>query len=403
MATLKAIEMTPDKSDEVIWDADVSGFGLRLRRSTADRDVIVRTWLYDYRFHGRSRRYLIAGLDEITPAQALAVAMDKRAQVRLGTDPQAEREAKRAENQVRERPHMFSAVAALYLSAREGKVRVSSLREFRRYLTGKYFAKLHALDVSAITKRDVALCLNGIPQHVTADRARSALNKFYGWAMSQGIADHNPVIGTSVEAPEGYEPRGRVLSMDELATIWKACDADEFGRIMRLLILTGARRQEIAAMCWGELSPDLSVWTLPKHRAKNAREHVLELPALAREIIKTIPVRAGRDQMFGNRGDGFGSWDRGKKQLDQRVKLAPWRIHDIRRSAATAMADIGVAPHVIETILNHISGHKAGVAGIYNRSSYEREVRAAMALWSDHVQALVEGRARKVVSLRTTG
>jgi integrase len=402
VAALKAIEMTPEKSDEVIWDEDVTGFGMRMRRSTADRDVIVRTWILDYRFHGKGRRLLIAGIDELAPAQALSFAMDKKAAVRLGTDPQAEREQKREENRKAERPHMFSAVVALYLDARATKVRESSLRDFRRYLTGPRFQRLHKMDVGEVTKRDVALCLNAIPQaqYITAKCARMALNRFYVWCMSQGIADANPCIGTVVEKPADYEPRGRVLTVEELAQIWRGCDDDEFGKIIRLLILLGARRQEIAGMCSSEFSPDRTVWTLPKARAKNNNPLTLELPPAAVRIIKSVKERVGRDQLFGNRGAGFGAWDRAKDRLDAKVKLASWRIHDLRRSAATGMADIGIAPHIVETILNHISGHKSGVAGLYNRSSYEAETRLALLKWANHIHETVNGDERKVVPLQ---
>jgi integrase len=122
---------------------------------------------------------------------------------------------------------------------------------------------------------------------------------------------------------------------------------------------------------------------------------------MALDIIGSVPRRIEREQLFGSHHHkGFSPWDRGKKSLDQRTGIAEmWNIHDIRRSVATRMADIGVQPHIIEQILNHQSGHKAGVAGIYNRSSYEREVRAALALWADHVNALVTGTERKVVAL----
>ena len=110
---------------------------------------------------------------------------------------------------------------------------------------------------------------------------------------------------------------------------------------------------------------------------------------------------AHRDHLFGVRGDGFRAWADGKAALDKRLgdTVAPFVLHDIRRSVATGMADIGVQPHIIETILNHQGGHKRGLAGIYNRSSYQREVKAALALWEDHVRALVEGGERVIVPL----
>jgi integrase len=118
------------------------------------------------------------------------------------------------------------------------------------------------------------------------------------------------------------------------------------------------------------------------------------------EIIESVPRREGRDHLFGSRSaDGLAHWH-AKADLDKRLgkSVKPWRVHDLRRTAATRMADLGVAPHVIEAVLNHYSGHRSGVAGIYNRSSYEREKIAALMLWSDHVRALVEGGDHKVLA-----
>jgi integrase len=120
---------------------------------------------------------------------------------------------------------------------------------------------------------------------------------------------------------------------------------------------------------------------------------------MMRDIIASVPRLVSRDQLFGLRGDGFTGWVKGKHALDERSGVTAWTVHDIRRSAATRMADLGVQPHIIEQILNHQSGHKAGPAGIYNRSSYEREVRAALALWEDHIRTLVGGGERKVLPL----
>ena len=123
---------------------------------------------------------------------------------------------------------------------------------------------------------------------------------------------------------------------------------------------------------------------------------------MALDIIKSVPQMATRDQLFGLRSHGFTSWGRNKPELDKRSGVADWVVHDIRRSVATRMADIGITPHIIEEILNHVSGHKGGVAGIYNRSSYDREVRAALAMWEDHIHALVDGGERKVLNFTPT-
>jgi hypothetical protein len=127
---------------------------------------------------------------------------------------------------------------------------------------------------------------------------------------------------------------------------------------------------------------------------------VLPLPPLARSIIASIPQRTGRNHLFGARSSaGHTGWDRSKKDLDSRLagKVADWVVHDIRRSVATRMADLGVEPHIIEAAINHQSGHKAGVAGTYNRSRYEKQVRAALSIWCSHLESIISGSERKVV------
>jgi integrase len=287
------------------------------------------------------------------------------------------------------------------LETKKRHLRPNTFAETKRYLTGDYFKPLHRLPLDAITRQDVALRIKTIEREsgaATAGQARAKISGFFAEAMQDGLVDANPVIGA--RKPIGNRPRERVLSDHELAAIWHACRPDDdHGRIVRLLILTACRREEIGGMRWGEFAPDGTSWTLPSERAKNGRPLTLPILGAMREILDTVPHMAGRDQLFGERStQGFQSWDLHKKDLDARSGIAGWQLRDIRRSVATKMADIGVQPHIIEQILNHVSGHKGGVAGIYNRSSYEREVRAALAAWHDHLRTLVEGGERRVLA-----
>jgi integrase len=150
-----------------------------------------------------------------------------------------------------------------------------------------------------------------------------------------------------------------------------------------------------------EVDLEETVITLPPDRTKNGRPHEVPLSKLALAIVKSRPPRAGRDFLFGDgprngsdRQGGFQGWSKSKAALDRQAVIGPWRLHDVRRTVATRMAELGVQPHVIEAVLNHISGHKAGVAGIYNRSSYAAEKRTALELWGKHVQVLIEGENR---------
>jgi integrase len=217
--------------------------------------------------------------------------------------------------------------------------------------------------------------------------------------MGEGLVEANPTIGTN--RPADPTPRDRVLSNAEIAAIWTEAGDDDYGKIVRLLLLTGARRQEIGGLRWNELDLDRGLWALPKERAKNGRALLLPLPQMALDIIATVPERVGRDHLFGERAaSGFTHWGLSKSGLDKRLagKVAEWKLHDLRRTAATLMADLGVQPHVIEAVLNHYGGFRAGVSGTYNRSPYEREMRAALALWADHVRTIISGGEHKVLT-----
>jgi integrase len=289
---------------------------------------------------------------------------------------------------------------AEYLAWKQGKVRPRSLFETRRYLTSGYFKPLHAMPIDTIARKDIATRIVVIEREsgsVTAARARAAIAAFFVWCLRMGLVENNPVIG--VIKPADTATGTRVLNDGELAALWRACQDDDFGRIVKLLILAGCRRQEAGGMRFSELDPDQGTWTIPGVRTKNGRAHTLPLPPMAWDIIQSVPRRATRDCLFGVYAEkGFSHWGL-KDRLDLGDAVGPFHLHDIRRSVATRMADIGIQPHIIEQVLNHQSGHKGGVAGIYNRSSYEREVRAALALWADHIRSIVEGSERKLLLL----
>jgi integrase len=401
IAALKALKLPEGKQDAIAWDPELPGFGLRLRQASGGE---LRAWVYQYRFHGRSRRFLIAKLDEISPAEALAQAKNLRAKVRLGQDPQQAREDRRRENEKKQNPHTMLALTEMYLEGKKDEVRERSYTEFERYLTGAYFETLHKVDIASITRRDVALCINAIAKNSgkpAASKARSSLSAFFRWAMAQGLAEANPTVGT--EAPKQPDARDHVLTSKEIALVWRAAGDDEFGRILRLCILLGQRRSEIGGMRWSEFDFDKGTWTLPKERAKNHCANTLPLPPLALDIVQSVPRVEGRDNLFGVVAEsGFTLWVKAKHALDKRLgeSVRPFVLHDLRRSAATGMADIGIAPHIIEEILNHRSGHKSGIAGVYNRSNYAREVRNALAFWADHISSLVEAQGeRKILAL----
>jgi integrase len=239
---------------------------------------------------------------------------------------------------------------------------------------------------------------------VAANRPRSSLSAAFAWALRAGPVDHNPMIGT-VKGEESS--RERVLAPDELRAIWAATSPlAPHDRIVRLLLLTGARRQEVGGMAEAELDRARGLWLLPGERSKNGRQ--LEVP-LSRQALALLPEPDGRSYLFGRGGRApFSGWSRCKARLDQQIAaqgqaLAAWRLHDLRRSFVTLISEHGLAPpHIVEAIVGHVSGHKGGVAGVYNRALYRQEKAAALQAWAGWLVTVVEGRAPagNVVALR---
>jgi integrase len=217
--------------------------------------------------------------------------------------------------------------------------------------------------------------------------------------MREGIRlpDGNVAALTNTRQEKSRE---RVLTDDELKAIWRACPDSDFGAIVKLLILTSQRRTEIGSLRWNEVDLERATISLPVERTKNKRAHVVPLSPPVLEILKAKQQSRGAT-LFGITDKGFTDWSKSKAALDTRITgLTGWRLHDLRRTTVTGMAGLGIQPHIIEAVINHVSGHKGGVAGIYNRAAYDKEKRAALDLWAEHVMALVESRKGVVVPMK---
>ena len=388
--TTASVALPEGKVDAIFFDEELTGFGLRLRRGSGGR--IIRNWIIQYRAHGRARRMIVGSAEKVTAAQARAKARNLLAAVQLGGDPQGDKKERREKDS-----QSLRSIIAEFLAHKVG-VKENTMRAARLYLEGDtYLGSLRSLPIDRVTRRDLASRIlavskaNGVP---TALGFRAQVSSLFTWAMQTGLIEHNPLIGAF--KPARPEARDRALSDAEIATVWRALEDDDYGKVVKLLLLTGCRREEIGGMRRSEFSVDGSTWTLPKERSKNGRAHTLPVTPMMKKVIDSIPMRES-GFLFGHK-HGFTSWSRGKEALDERLELQPWSTHDIRRSVASGMGDIGIQPHIVELILNHQSGHRRGVAGIYNKSPYEREVGAAMGLWSDHVCSLIEGGERKIVA-----
>ncbi len=384
--TVDRLELPQGKSEMIVFDEALPGFGLRIRGGGK------RTWIAQYRLGPKQRRVTIGTVERLDLEKARRRAKTVLSKVHLGTDPQLEKAEARAQAAV-----TFGSVVDNYLRRYAAKRhKPGTFRDAERYLR-RHWGTLSRVPLQKVTRADVATGLAKIAEEsggVAANRARTALGSLYAWAIAEGLADASPVVGTRKALNE--IARDRVLTGEELKLIWRNAGEGDFADIIRLLILTGQRREEVAAMTWAEVELNGATWRIGGERTKNARAHEVPLTQPALEILGGRRRCDGRELVFGSRGP-FSGWSKAKASLDARISavlegraLAAWRLHDIRRTVATRLADLGVLPHVVEAVLNHASGHKAGVAGIYNRSSYAAEKSAALALWASHVMALVE-------------
>jgi integrase len=390
--TAEGIQLPKGKSDCIVFDDDIAGFGLRLREGGS------RTWVYQYRIGKKQRRMVLGSAKSVPLILARKNASDLEAKVRLGGDPAMDKEIARLEVD-----NTFAVLADRFLEARRPSWRMRTYEENKRHLI-KDAKSLHSLPITAVDHRNIANLLSDIAKEkgdVTANRVRSSLCAFFGWTIREGVRLPEGNVASYTNKRE-ESSRDRVLTDGELGLIWNACLDDDYGAILKLLMLTGQRANEIAQLRWNEVHDEQIV--LPAERTKNARSHVIPLSEVAKGILPWL--REGdRTFVFGRDNTGFSGWGKAKEKLDARVAeakkpLEHWTVHDLRRTVATRMADLGVQPHIIEAVLNHVGGHKAGVAGIYNRATYDKEKREALNLWAKHVMTLVEGHKAVVVPMR---
>jgi integrase len=238
------------------------------------------------------------------------------------------------------------------------------------------------------------------PSENRARKVHAALSQLYSWLLRKRRIELNPMA--TLHAPAAPSARDRVLSSPEISQLWAAINTltEPFGDVIKLLLLTGARLNEIAQLQWEEIGLDgaMNIGTLniSGARTKNKLTFIIPLPPLGRQILsKYVQDQDGRFVFSTTGGTPISGWSKIKRRLDTAMgDVPPWRLHDIRRSVATHMAGIGIPPHVVEAVLNHVSGFRASVAGTYNRHSYSTEKREALQRWADHLDAIVSGRQK---------
>jgi integrase len=389
--TLKTLVLPAGVKEKTFWDPSLPGFGVRLRATGATSFIV------QYDIAGRTRKVTLGVPRSLSIGSARAQARDLLAKIRLGGDPAADRRTQRAAA-----AETFGALLPRYLILKQGTCRPGTFAQLEHRLQG-LARPLHPQAVSTIDRRTIAALLSAIGERngpSAAVNTHSSLTNYFAWLMGEGLLDENPMLG--VNRPPGGKARERVLTEDELRALWNALGDDDYGDIVRLLVLTGCRRDEIGNLQFDEVDLDRAMLEIPAARMKGKKDHIIPLSAPALDILRRRP-RDDRTHVFGAAGGGFRQWSKARAELDGRLG-APrptYTLHDLRRVLSTGLHEMGVLPHVVEMCLAHTK-HKSGTAGTYNKAQYLDERRRALARWADLVMEIVTGEkpTAEVVSIR---
>jgi integrase len=382
------------KAEHIEFDDAMPGFGLRVRAGDKKQH---RTFIAQYKIGSKHRRITLGNVAKVTLEDARQRAKIIFGKVADGKDPANEKaEARQTAS------HTVGAKIADYLEAKAATMKPRSYSETRRHLEN-HWKPLHGLALASIGRANVAAQVSTIAKEngpVAANRSRASLSAFFRWAIGEGLCDHNPVAGTNKQEEGG--PRERALSDTEAASVWLAAPENDYGRIVRLILLTGCRRDEIGSLKWSEIDLKEKTITLPSERTKNKQAHFVPLSDIAVSIFKDIPRRASRDFVFGVGHGGYSGWSKSKAEIDKAAKIKDaWTLHDLRRTVRTGFGKLGVAPHVAEAALNHLPPK---LIRTYDRNTYAAEKRDALDKWAAHLKvAVAQATGANVTALRNRG
>lgn len=382
----------PGDLDQYFWDKELRGFGIRIKPSG------LKTYIIQYRnAQGQSKRLTLGTHGKLATEKARSLAKTQLGDVEQGSDPAEERK-----RELGGRQDTFEALAEKFIE-RYAKPKNRSWRETKRILDREVTPSWGNRPCASITRRDVNDLLDGIVDRgspYTANRTLSVVRKLFNWAVDRGDIEINPVA--RISKPGKEITRDRVLSDDEVRTLWQAWDqlSWPFGPLFKLMLITGQRRGEVAGMRWADLDIENTLWNIPREQTKSDRAHEVPLNKLAIEIIGELP-RMG-DLVFPDRRTGtnpVSGFSKAKRNTDQLVNgaVTGWRLHDLRRTVGTNLARLGFHTDLIGRLLNHAPSH--GVTGVYDRHSYLPEKRRALDAWVSKLNSIISDTPDNVVEL----
>jgi integrase len=387
--SVRKIKVTPEKPDIVIFDGHLRGFGARVR--LLKDGSVTRRFLFQYKAHGKHHRMDCGSLADVTATEARATAQKYHAAVIEGRNPALEKQNFQTQEVL-----TLGAAIRDYLAGPAARLR--GLNQVKSYLE-KSLQELHRLKAAEITRAHVSQIVEKIEKGSgpsAANRARAALSAVYTQlVMRRDASAANPVDGSYVAREK--EERDRVLSDQEVAALWLGLPDNDFGKIIKLCLLTGCRRDEIGELKWSEVDLERRTITLPRERTKNKRRHEVPLTNEAVTVLQAQP-RRHTDNVFGAGADGFNNWAHAKRRLDKAVSIAHWTIHDTRRTVRTGLGKLGIPPHICEAVINHMPPK---LLRTYDTNRYEAEKRQALERWETHLlTAIAQATGGNVTPLR---
>jgi integrase len=419
--TAAMVERTspPAKGQVEYWDKNMPGFALRVSyRGT-------KSWVLMTRTKGdpKLKRITLGDADVMTLAEAHTAAHEAKRLAKAGIDPREEKRQRQSEAD-EARALTFGTMADQFIERyARPRLKPRSIIGYTATLKGERTLAWQHKPIASIGRRDVMALLDGLEasgKHAMAKVTLAHLQKFFGWCAERDVVSELPTHRIRLNG--SLKPRERALSLDELRRVWNAAEkiGGAGGALVKVLILTGQRRHETSVMRWRDLSGLENgnlLWSIPADVTKNHRPHDVPLAPEAVAVIRSLPIMTvksakGEDKselIFTTAGTvplaGFSTL---KRKIDKQIAkdggepMAPWTMHDLRRSLVTGMNDRGIAPpHIIEAVVNHISGHRGGIAGIYNKAVYMDERRRALEAWAELITSSA-AESSNVVPLRTS-
>lgn len=404
---IEGLECPAGKKDALFFDDEQRGLAVRVTAGGG------KSYLAQYTFAGAKRRIPLGAVSAIKLKAAREAAQVILGEVAKGRDPASDRKAATVEIKRKTAEEAFTLDALLtqwagsHLTGKRATYATEAVRALRYAFKDRLRKPAAQLNDKAVARVLEGFASAGKPAMAASTMAygRAA----YGWAIGRRLIAHNPFADLSF----GHVvKRDRILTDEELRAVWEAtAGPGAYNAIVRMLILTGQRREEVAGMTVDEISPDFSTWTLPASRSKNAKLHCVPLSSQAQEVLRKSPRFAKDDAdkqgeagenhtkddgkaalVFAGEEGVFSGWSKSKARLDGRSGVEGWRLHDLRRTMATGLQKLGVRLEVTEAALNHKSGSRAGIVGVYQVHDWADEKRAALTAWGACVAAIVEKR-----------